>query len=179
VSWHKTNSSRPGSGRDSSHEGEPRIALLDDLRCEAGTTSRNPQSRESSSTFKGRRSFIGGMATLGAGFASSVILPASAVSQPIADAPSKTKSVTGVCGRSLVIASDAATVAETTSGKIRGFRRNGVYIFKGVPYGASTAGARRFMPIKPEPWTEIRNALQYGRICPNQDSAHLIRTEKT
>jgi para-nitrobenzyl esterase len=65
------------------------------------------------------------------------------------------------------------TVAETTSGKIRGFRRNGVYIFKGVPYGASTSGASRFMPpVKPEPWSGVRNALQYGRVCPNQDSAH-------
>jgi para-nitrobenzyl esterase len=27
-------------------------------------------------------------------------------------------------------------------------------------------------PVKPEPWTGIRNALQYGRICPYQDSAH-------
>ena len=89
------------------------------------------------------------------------------------DAPSKGQCVTGACGRSLVVASDAATVAETTAGKIRGFRRNGVYIFKGVPYGASTAGARRFMPpVKPEPWTGIRNALQYGRICPYLDSAH-------
>ncbi|PYX47216.1 MAG: hypothetical protein DMG79_14535 [Acidobacteria bacterium] len=38
--------------------------------------------------------------------------------------------------------------------EIRGFRRNGVYVFKGVPYGASTAGARRLMPpVKPEPWS--------------------------
>src|SRR5205807_1346311 len=49
----------------------------------------------------------------------------------------------------------------------------GVYIFKGVPYGASTAGTKRFMPpVKPEPWKGIRNALQYGRVCPYQDSAH-------
>src|SRR5207302_7384247 len=119
------------------------------------------------------RSFISAMATVGAGLAGSVILRATAESQSIPDPPSKTKSATGGGGRSLVIASDAATVAETTAGKIRGFRRNGVYIFKGVPYGASTAGARRFMPpVKPEPWTGIRNVLQYGRTCPAQDSAH-------
>jgi para-nitrobenzyl esterase len=128
---------------------------------------------QSAPASKGRRSFIGGMATLGAGLAGSVILPATAIAQATPEAPPKTKSTTSGCGHSTVIASDAATVAETNAGKIRGFKRNGVNIFKGVPYGASTAGARRFMPpVRPEPWTGIRNALQYGRICPYQDSAH-------
>src|SRR5258708_34882104 len=27
-------------------------------------------------------------------------------------------------------------------------------------------------PAKPEPWPGIRNALQYGRACPSEDSAH-------
>ena len=128
---------------------------------------------ESASTSKGRRSFIGSIATLGTELTSSVILCTTAIAQPPPQAIPKTKSTASGCGSSTVIASDAATVAETNAGKIRGFKRNGVYIFKGVPYGASTAGARRFMPpVKPEPWKEIRNALQYGRVCPNQDSAH-------
>src|SRR6202158_3388449 len=136
-------------------------------------TSKNLLNRESGSAFKERRSFIGAMATLGAGLAGSAILPATALAEATPEAHKKTKSAASVCGRSTVIASDAATVAETTAGKIRGFKRNGVYVFKGVPYGASTAGARRFMPpVKPEPWTGIRNALQYGGICPYLDSAH-------
>jgi para-nitrobenzyl esterase len=136
-------------------------------------TPKNLKNRESGTVFKERRSFVSGMATLAAGLAGSAMLPASAVSQRVADAPSNTKPVRSGCGGSLVVASDAATVAETTSGRIRGFRRNGVYIFKGVPYGASTSGARRFMPpVKPEPWAGIRNALQYGRVCPYQDSSH-------
>src|SRR5258706_15201296 len=122
---------------------------------------------------EGRRSFVGGLATLGAGIAGSVILPKSAMAQPAAGPSPNTELVTGGYGRGVVIASDAATVAETTAGKIRGFKRNGIYIFKGVPYGASTSGARRFMPpVKPGPWTGIRNALRYGRICPYLDSAH-------
>src|SRR5258708_7859682 len=123
---------------------------------------------------KGRRFFLGGLATLGAGIAGSAILPKSVMGQPAAEASTNTELVNGGCRRGVIIASDAGTVAETTAGKIRGFKRNGIYIFKGVPYGASTAGPNRFMPpAKPEPWPGIRNALQYGRVCPSQDSAHV------
>jgi para-nitrobenzyl esterase len=46
-------------------------------------------------------------------------------------------------------------VANTTSGKIRGVvQENKVNAFRGVPYGAPTGGANRFMPpVKPEAWT--------------------------
>jgi para-nitrobenzyl esterase len=42
-----------------------------------------------------------------------------------------------------------------------------VNIFKGVPYGASTAGANRFMaPRKPKSWSGIRDAFEYGAKAP-------------
>jgi para-nitrobenzyl esterase len=59
-------------------------------------------------------------------------------------------------------------VVETTAGKVRGFALNEVYAFKGVPYGASTAGAARFQrAAKPTPWTGVRSCVHYGHVCPN------------
>jgi para-nitrobenzyl esterase len=58
-------------------------------------------------------------------------------------------------------------VVETTFGKVRGRRANGISTFKGVPYAASTAGVRRFMPpTKPTAWTGTRDALDFGASCP-------------
>jgi para-nitrobenzyl esterase len=55
-----------------------------------------------------------------------------------------------------------ATV-ETSAGKVRGYVENTVQAFKGVPYGASTAGAQRFMPPqKPTPWTGVKDAFELG-----------------
>src|SRR5579862_6613572 len=58
-------------------------------------------------------------------------------------------------------------VAETTSGKIRGTSQDKINAFKGVPYGASTAGSGRFMPpSKPQPWTSVRDTLELGHQAP-------------
>jgi len=66
----------------------------------------------------------------------------------------------------------AATVVDTESGKISGVTSGGVHVFKGIPYGASTAGANRFMPPrKPEPWTGVRETVAYAGRSPQAASA--------
>jgi para-nitrobenzyl esterase len=64
-----------------------------------------------------------------------------------------------------------ATVA-TDAGKIRGTAQGGVHCFKGVPYGASTAGERRFLPpVKVEPWAKVRDTIVLGPRAPQLAAA--------
>jgi para-nitrobenzyl esterase len=63
-------------------------------------------------------------------------------------------------------------IADTAFGKVRGVDNNGIKTFKGIPYGASTAGPNRFMPPKdPVKWTGVRDALEYGHSAPQRDPA--------
>jgi para-nitrobenzyl esterase len=67
-------------------------------------------------------------------------------------------------------ASTSDVIVETTSGKLRGKNADGVNVFLGVPYGASTTGANRFMaPQKAEPWSGVRDALHFGPIAPQRN----------
>src|SRR5476649_268752 len=62
---------------------------------------------------------------------------------------------------------DGAPEVTTAYGKILGANTNGVFVFKGIPHGASTAGANRSMPPrKPEAWTGVREALLYAGRSP-------------
>ena len=63
-----------------------------------------------------------------------------------------------------------ATV-DTTAGKIRGLLLpNTVHAFKGVPYGATTAGRRFLPPLKPQPWIGVRDTFELGPRSPLVDS---------
>jgi para-nitrobenzyl esterase len=79
------------------------------------------------------------------------------------------------------IASGGATqksVVEITSGKLCGATAAGVYAFKGIPYGASTAGLNRFMaPRPPRPWSGERDALAYAGHAPQSPNRPKRRPE--
>jgi para-nitrobenzyl esterase len=58
-------------------------------------------------------------------------------------------------------------VVNTTLGRLQGDVEDQVQVFRGIPYGQSTAGKGRFRPPEaPEPWSGIRPALEFGPICP-------------
>jgi len=60
--------------------------------------------------------------------------------------------------------------AVTAYGRVRGADADGIKIFKGIPYGASTAGSNRFMPpVDPAKWTGVRDALRYGSSAPQRE----------
>ncbi len=60
-----------------------------------------------------------------------------------------------------------SAIAKTQYGKVRGFLDGGVFTFKGIPYGQTTAGENRWLPSKPPaPWKDEYPALVYGANCP-------------
>ena len=56
--------------------------------------------------------------------------------------------------------------AETIYGKVKGYDFDGVKIFRGVPYGDTTAGESRFLPPKkPQSWSGVKDCTMNGSRC--------------
>ena len=69
------------------------------------------------------------------------------------------------CVSSLETSAKASTV-NTQSGPVCGYIDDGVFVYKGIPYGQ----AKRFMaPTDPEPWKEVRASRSYGPVAPHGD----------
>jgi para-nitrobenzyl esterase len=107
-----------------------------------------------------RRSFLQTAGTAGAAAVAGSVAPSPAIAAAV-DSKSP--------GKATVIARDNENIVETAYGKVRGSDRSGVHVFLGIPYGADTSGANRFMPAKgPAPWAGVRSTLQYGPTCPTR-----------
>jgi len=67
----------------------------------------------------------------------------------------------------VLLVGENIAVANTEYGKVRGYTLRGIHYFLGMPYGADTSGANRFMPPqKPKPWTDVYPALWWGNSAP-------------
>lgn len=58
-------------------------------------------------------------------------------------------------------------VAKTVYGKVSGENRDGVAIFRGIPYGGSVSGQNRWKPAPvPDSWDGVRECTVNGPFCP-------------
>ena len=62
---------------------------------------------------------------------------------------------------------DTSAVADTENGKVAGYVRNEIRVFKGIPYGEIQSPQGRWMRgSKAKPWTGKRSSRAAGFICP-------------
>ncbi|MGX9959949.1 carboxylesterase/lipase family protein [Xanthomonas euvesicatoria] len=61
---------------------------------------------------------------------------------------------------------DGAPLARVRGGALRGYRDQGVCVFKGIPYGGDTAPRRFQAPLPETPWHHVRDASGFGAAAP-------------
>ncbi|MBU4316187.1 MAG: carboxylesterase/lipase family protein [Proteobacteria bacterium] len=60
-------------------------------------------------------------------------------------------------------------MVDTKAGKLQGIERNGLCVFKGVPYAQPPVGPLRFKPSLPKTaWTGVLDCTQYGPVAPQR-----------
>jgi para-nitrobenzyl esterase len=77
----------------------------------------------------------------------------------------------------LALAADNNPIVQTRYGPVRGFTRNMVQEFLGIPYAAPPMGALRWRPPQPPvSWRQPLNALNFGNSCPQNDKQVVFAT---
>ncbi len=72
--------------------------------------------------------------------------------------------VVGPAEKQILFVGDKIALTQTEYGNVRGYQLRGIYYFLGMPYGADTSGANRFMPPqKPKPWADVFPALWWAK----------------
>ncbi|MCL1532126.1 carboxylesterase/lipase family protein [Xanthomonas nasturtii] len=61
---------------------------------------------------------------------------------------------------------DSAPLARVRGGAVRGYRDQGICVFKGIPYGGDTAVRRFQAPLQETPWQDVRDASHFGAAAP-------------
>lgn len=71
----------------------------------------------------------------------------------------------------------AGSIVTTRAGKIEGYYREGLHVFKGVPFASPPVGKLRWLSPQPvKPWSGIRSAKEFGAISPqNEQQIQIIR----
>lgn len=72
-------------------------------------------------------------------------------------------SLAGAQVRGQMVTGKDVAVTDTELGKVRGYVHDGIFTYKGIPYGQ----AKRFeTAVKPKPWEGIRSSMTYGPVAP-------------
>ena len=83
-----------------------------------------------------------------------------------------------LCAQSAFAQDQAAPVAPTASGPVRGFVNGGVEGFLGIPYAAPPVGEQRWRPPQPvQSWNDVRDASKFGAYCAAAKSTNGPRSE--
>jgi len=109
--------------------------------------------------------------TVGAGVAGVSVAPAL-----VSTACAPTRAASASDDQILRIGDDIA-LADTKYGRVKGYILRDIYYFLGIPYGADTSGANRFMaPQPPEPWDDVFPAVWWGNTAPqNMENRYAYR----